>query len=89
MQSQNQHLDYLIDLCFQGMSRIFASFYDRTVYTGYFLPKVEINNYNVMIDGRNFFEEPVKNNIRTYENFRKNVFGQKDHYTVGSLLIFP
>ena len=37
---------------------------------------------------QSLFEEPVKNNIRTYENFRKIVFGQEDHYAVGSLFVF-
>ena len=36
---------------------------DRTVRTGYFLPKVQIKDYNIMIDGRNFFDQPIKNLI--------------------------
>ena len=35
---------------------------DRIGYTGYFLPTVEIKNYNLMIDGRNLFDESVRNN---------------------------
>ena len=51
IQAQNQYLDCLIDLRLQEMNRLFESLHDKTIYTGYFLPKVEINNYNAMIDG--------------------------------------
>ena len=37
-------------------------------YPRYFLPTVEIKDYNVMIDGQNFFDQPVKNYLRTYDN---------------------
>ena len=39
-----------------------------------------------MIDGKNFFDQPVKNNKVTYENIRKIATGQGDDYTTGSLL---
>ena len=39
-----------------------------------------------MIDGKNFFDEPVKNDKVTYENIRKTVTGQVDAYTTGYLL---
>ena len=41
---------------------------------------------NVMIDGKNFFDQPVKNNKVTYENIRKIATGQGDDYTTGCLL---
>ena len=37
----------------------------------YYLPTVEIKNYNVMIDGQNFFDQPVKNNLVIYDSIRK------------------
>ena len=37
-------------------------------HTRYFLPKVEMKDYNALIDGKNFFDQPVKNYLRTYEN---------------------
>ena len=62
----NHYLDYLIDPSFQGVIRLFVLSFensaDRKVCTGYYLPKVEIKDYNVMIDGQNFFDQPVKNN---------------------------
>ena len=52
----------------------------------YNLPNVEIKNYNVMIDGKNFFDQPVKSNKITYENIRKIATGQGDDYTTGCFL---
>ena len=69
---QRQYLDYLIDPSFQGVNRIFVLSFenktDRTGCTGYFLPKVEIKVCNIMIDGQNSFDQPVKNDLRTYDN---------------------
>ena len=39
-----------------------------------------------MINGKNFFDQPVKNNETTYENIRKIATGQGDDYTIGCLL---
>ena len=52
----------------------------------YYIPNVEIKNYNVMIDEKNFFDQPVKNNKVTFENIRKLATGQGDDYTTGCLL---
>ena len=41
------------------------------------------------VDGRNFFDQPVKNDFRTYDNIRKFAIGQGDAYTAGSLLDYP
>ena len=75
---------------FEGVKRLFVSLFenkdDRTVHTKYYLATVELNNYNVMIDGRNFFDQPVKNNFITYDNIRKIVAGKGDDYTTGCLL---
>ena len=44
-----------------------------------------------MIDGQNFFDQdqPVKNDLRTYDNIQKIPTGQGDEYTTGCLLDFP
>ena len=39
-----------------------------------------------MIDGQNVFDQPVKNNLRTYSNILKIATGQGDHYTTGCLI---
>ena len=41
-----------------------------------YLPKVEIKDYNVMIDGRNFFDQPINSMNKTYENIRKIATGK-------------
>ena len=41
---------------------------DRKVHTGYYLPKLEIKDYNVIIDGKNFFDQPVKSDMKRYVN---------------------
>ena len=53
---------------------------------GYYLPNVEIKDYNVMIDGKNFFDQPITNNLKTYDNIRKIATGQGHDYTTGCLL---
>ena len=42
-----------------------------------------------MIDGRNFFDQPVKNDLRTYDNIRKSATGQGGDYTTGCVLDYP
>ena len=42
-----------------------------------------------MIDGKNFFDQPVKNDMRTYDNIRKIATGQGDDYTTGFLIDYP
>ena len=48
-----------------------------------------IFQYNVMIDGRNFFDQLVKSNLRTYDNIGKTVTNQVDDYRTGCLLDYP
>ena len=57
----------------------------RRINIQYYLPKVEIKNYNVIIDGENVFHQPVKNS-KTYDNMRKIATGLGDNYTTVCLL---
>ena len=69
---RNQYLD-LINPSFQGVNTLFLSLEieeDRKVHTEYYLPKVEIKDY-VMIDGKNVFDQPVKSDMKTYDNIQK------------------
>ena len=59
---------------------------DGPVHTKYYFTTVEIKYYNIMIDGQNFFDQPVKIDLRTYDNIRKIATGQGDDYTTGCLL---
>ena len=64
--------DYFISPTFQGVNRLFVLlFSENTVRTGdtrYFLPTVETKDYNVMIDGQNIFDQPVRNDQRKNDN---------------------
>ena len=91
--AQNRYLNYLINPSFQGVSRLFVLSFenenDRTPHSTYYLPKVEIKDYNVIIDGRNFFDQPINSMNKTYENIRKIATGKGDGYTTGWLLDYP
>ena len=80
VQQQNRYLDLLINPSFQGVNRLFvlSSESDRTSYGRYYLLLVEVKNYNVVIDGQNFFDQPVKNSLITYDNIGKIATGQGD-----------
>ena len=71
-QNKNKNLNYLIDPTFGNVNRLFVLSFekedDRTSYYKYYVPSVEIKDYNVLIDGNAFFEVPVKNLEETYEN---------------------
>ena len=62
--AQNQNLNYLTEPSFQGENRFFViafvNYTQKTSHSGYYLPNVEIKNYNVMINGENFFDKPIK-----------------------------
>ena len=70
--AQNSNLNHLVEPSFQGVKRLFVLAFEndtqRTSHSGYYLPNVEIKNYNVTINGENFFDQPIKNNKVTYEN---------------------
>ena len=73
--AQNRYLNYLINPSFQRVNRLFVLSFenenDRTSHLTYYLPKVEIKDYNVMTDGRNVFDQPINSMNKTYENIRK------------------
>ena len=58
----------------------------RTSNKIFCIPNTEMKDYNVMIDGKNVFDQPIKDNKVTYENIRKITTGQGDDYTTGCLL---
>ena len=86
-------MNHLADPSFQGVNRLFVLFFEkednRRSHSENYLPKVEIKDYNVIVDGKNFFEEAINNDFKTYENIRKTAAGQGDDYTTGCLLDYP
>ena len=59
---------------------------ERESHRKYFLPRVNITNYNVLIDGRNFYDQPINDKIKKYDEIRKISIGKGDNYTTGCLL---
>ena len=61
---QKRHLEFFINASFQGINRLllptFKNVYGRGSYKQYYLPTVEIKDYNVMTNGENFFDQPIK-----------------------------
>ena len=88
--AQNPNLNHLVESRFQKVNRLFVLAFEddsqRTAHDSYYLPIVEIKDYNIMINGENFFDQSIKNNKLTYENIRKIAAGQGDDYTTGCLL---
>ena len=88
-QNKNNNLNYLIDPTFSNVNGLFVLSFenedDRTSYSKYYLPSVEIKDYNVLIDGNAFFELPVKNIEETYENIIQ-ITDHNGYFTRGNLL---
>ena len=84
-----------LDPSFQGVNRLFVIAYNRVngqpTKNGqrkYYLPRIDVNKYNVIIDGRNFYDNPIENNIEKYRQLKKVMTGKGEDYTTGSLLDF-
>ena len=88
-QNKNNNLNYLIDTTFSNVNRLFVLSFenedDRTSYYKYYLPSVEIKDYNVLIDGNAFFELPMENIDETYEKIIQ-ITDHNGYYTRGNLL---
>ena len=68
-----KYIKELLDSNCQGVNRVFVVAYDNTAgnnqisvdsYKKYFLPGIKINNYNIEIDGRNFYDQPINDSIK-------------------------
>ena len=90
VQEHNQYLDYLIDPSFQGVNRFFVLLFENNTsqasYSRYYLPLVEIKEYNIMIDRRKCLGQPLANNLIRYNNIQKFATDQGDDYKTGCLL---
>ena len=72
---------YPLDASFQGVNRLFVLAFndpnngakkaERDSHRKYFLPRVDITNYNVLIDVRNFYDQPINDQIKKYDEIRK------------------
>ena len=84
-----------LDPSFQGVNRLFVMAYNRVdgqpTRNGqrkYCLPRISLNKYNVIIDGRNFYHNPIESDIEKYRELKRVMIGKGEDYTTGSLLDF-
>ena len=84
-----------LDPSFQGVNRLFVMAYNRAngqpTRNGqqkYYLPRISLNKYNVIIDGRNFYDNTIESDIEKYRELKKVMIGKREDYTTGSLLDF-
>ena len=77
---ENDNIRELLDSSYQGVKRLFFFAYrdqggaNRVTADSdsrYFLPRVKIKNYNIEIDGRNFYDQPINDLIKQYNEIRK------------------
>ena len=87
-QTKNNNLNFLIYPTFTNLNTLFVLTFenedDRTSFSKYYVPKVEIKDFNVLIDGKPFFEIPVKNKEEAYEAIIEMT--KNNNYTTGNLL---
>ena len=84
-----------LDPSFQGVNILFVMAYNRAngqpTRNGqqkYYLPRIDLEKYNVIIDGRNFYDNPIESDIEKYRELKKVMIGKGEDYTTGSLLDF-
>ena len=87
---------FALDASFQGVRRLLVLAFGNTDYgvkkvernshTKYFLPRVNKASYNVLIDARNFYDQPINDLLKQYDEIRKTATGHGDDYATGFLL---
>ena len=90
-QPKNNNLDYLIDPTFRNTSRLFVFLFKncdddptRDYFHDYYMPLLEIKDFNALIDNKSFFDQPGKNKQEAYEKLIE--MSRNDGYTTGDLL---
>ena len=98
IQNNNNNLNYLIDPTFTNVNRLFVLSFQRIAgennttkdyrdsFSHYYVPNVRIKDFNVLIDGKSFFDLPVKNEEEAYEKIIEMI--NNNDYTTGNLLDF-
>ena len=98
IQSNSNNLNYFIDPTFTKVNRLFVLSLERTAAENnttkdhrdsslhYCVPNVEIKDFNVLIDGKSFFDLPVKNEKEADEKIIE--MSKNNDYTTGKLLDF-
>ena len=91
IQPQNNNLNYLIDPTFTNFNRLFVLSLSRNnntdsrySFSNYYVPKFKVNVFNVLIDGKSFFDLSIKNDEEAYEKIID--MSNNSDYTTGNLL---
>ena len=84
-----------LDPSFQGVNRLFVMAYNRengqptrNGQQKYYIPRIDLEKKNVIIDGRNSYDNPIESDIEKYRELKKVMIGKGEDYTTGSLLDF-
>ena len=78
-----------LDPSFQGAFMVYNRANGQPTRNGqrkYYLPRISLNKYNVIIDGRNFYDNPIESDIEKYRELKKVMIGKGEDYTTGPLL---
>ena len=98
VQSSSNNSNYLIDPTFTNINRLFVLSFQRIEeddikrdsFSHYYVPKVQIKDFNVLIDGERFFDLSIKNEEEAYEKIidMSNNNNNNNNYMTGNLLDF-
>ena len=83
----NNNLNILVDPTFTNVNRSYAidsNNYNRQSYSQFYLPKVMVKDYHVIIDKLAFFDLPIKTEEEAYEKIID--ISRNNEYTIGNLL---
>ena len=92
--AENDNIRKLIVPSWQVINRLFVLAYLNDVtstinsHRKYFLPRAKLENYNIEIDRRNFYDQPINDLTKQYDEVRKISTGQGNDCTTGCLLDF-
>ena len=93
VQPRNNNLNYLIDPTFTNVNRLFVLSFERNIigdsrdsFSDFYVPNLEIKDFNVFIDGKSFFDLPVKNEKEAYKKVMD--MSSNNYYTTDNLLDF-
>ena len=84
----NNNLNILIDPTFTNVNRLFVLAYqnadDRQSFSQFYLPRVMVKDFNVIIDNLAFFYLPIKTEEEAYEKITD--ISRNNEYTTGNSL---
>ena len=92
--NEEKYMRELLDSSWQGVKRLFVLAYKNTAgnnqvsvdsYKKFFLPRVKIENYNIEIGGRNFYDQPINDSIKQYDKIEKY---QQDKVMIILLVVY-